>query len=92
MTAAKLHNKLASDQISPKQRYGGLGRGALFHMLEDKSVPAVHTPAHRKMEVIDSLPQPERRVGQATWRADREAKQAIEIHPRPSDAESKQLD
>eukprot|EP00959_Pyramimonas_sp_CCMP1952_P439213 9194575-Pyramimonas_sp.AAC.2 len=44
------------------------------------------------MEVIDSLPQSERSFGLANWRADREAKQAIEIHPRPSETEVKQLD
>ncbi|CAK0841163.1 unnamed protein product [Prorocentrum cordatum] len=72
MNAVKLHNKLASDQTSPKQRHGGLRRGALIHMRDNKFVPAVHTPAHRKMEVIDRPPQPERRASQANWRADRE--------------------
>eukprot|EP00959_Pyramimonas_sp_CCMP1952_P404369 8473503-Pyramimonas_sp.AAC.1 len=75
--------------MSPKQRYGGLRRGALVHMCENKFAPAVHTPARRKLEVIDALAQPERRIGQANWRADLEAKKAIELHARPSDAEAR---
>ncbi|CAK0894769.1 unnamed protein product [Prorocentrum cordatum] len=92
MNAVKLHNKGPLEQLSPKQRYGGLRRGALIHTCKNKFAPAVHAPAHRKLEVIDALAQPERRIGQANWRAYLEAKKAIELHARPSDAEAKQFD
>ncbi|CAK0901683.1 unnamed protein product [Prorocentrum cordatum] len=61
-------------------------------MCENKFAPAVHTPAHRKLEVIDELALPERRIGNANWRADLEAKKAIELHARPSEAEVFQVD
>jgi uncharacterized protein CbrC (UPF0167 family) len=92
MNAVRLNNKGPSEQTSPKQRYGGLRRGALVHMCENKFAPAVHAPARRELEVIDALAQPERRIGQANWRADLEAKKAIDLHARPSEAEVKQLD
>eukprot|EP00959_Pyramimonas_sp_CCMP1952_P162697 3401382-Pyramimonas_sp.AAC.1 len=92
MNAVKLHNKGPLEQTSPKQRYGGLRRGALAHMCETKFAPAVHAPARRKVELIDALAHPERRIGRANWRADLEAKKAIALHARPSEAEVKQLD
>eukprot|EP00959_Pyramimonas_sp_CCMP1952_P035169 736485-Pyramimonas_sp.AAC.1 len=56
-------------------------------MQANRYAPAVYTPAHRDLSVIDALPAPERWIGQANWRADSEAKQAILLHPRPAQAE-----
>eukprot|EP00959_Pyramimonas_sp_CCMP1952_P242521 5068926-Pyramimonas_sp.AAC.1 len=73
MNAVKLHSMEPSSQMSAKQRYGGLRRGALLYVRAREFAPAVHAPAHRKLEDIEQLPPPERWIGQASWRADREA-------------------
>ena len=91
MNAVNLHNMCARDQTDGKRRYGGLRRGSLLH-IRNEYAPAVHTPAHRKLVDIEQLAGLERWVGLANWRADVEAKQALALHPRPSEADSKKLD
>eukprot|EP00959_Pyramimonas_sp_CCMP1952_P160445 3355795-Pyramimonas_sp.AAC.1 len=44
------------------------------------------TPAHRSQAVLDSPPGPERRTGMVNINADLLAKQALRIHPQPSEA------
>ena len=89
--AVRLHNQSPVQQMSGNNMYGGLRRGALIHMKDNVYAPAVHTPAHRKLEDIDVLPLPERIIGHANWRSDVEAKRAIDLHPRPSDSETRVL-
>eukprot|EP00959_Pyramimonas_sp_CCMP1952_P058921 1230562-Pyramimonas_sp.AAC.1 len=60
-------------------------------MPNNEYAPAVHAPAHRKLEDIGALPAPDRWIGPANGRADREAKRALELHPRPSQAEEDDL-
>eukprot|EP00959_Pyramimonas_sp_CCMP1952_P354991 7436190-Pyramimonas_sp.AAC.1 len=86
-----MQNKRAREQICSKQGSGGLRRGALLHMHNSEYSPAVHTPAHRKLEDFKVAPAPGRWVGLANWRADREAKRALDLHPGPPQAEEGDL-
>eukprot|EP00959_Pyramimonas_sp_CCMP1952_P342955 7184661-Pyramimonas_sp.AAC.1 len=87
MNAVRLHNSTPRQQLSHEHKYAGLRRGASQHMVRNKYAPAVYTPAHRELSVIDALPAPERWVGQANWQAEIVAKTALRLHPQPSAAE-----